>query len=108
MSMGIEGRLAAYELVGPTRQLKVINVHVPFGKATDTFLEHLMETYRQLAMMRPTVIIRDFNAAHTVDDGGGRPTQEDTALKVAKQHIGLKNHTTSPGGQASHCPSQPG
>ena len=40
-----EGCLAAYELVGPTSQLININVHVPFGDATETFLEHLMEAY---------------------------------------------------------------
>ena len=34
--LGVEGRLAAYELVGPTWQLNVINVHVPFGDATET------------------------------------------------------------------------
>ena len=68
--LGIEGRLAAYELVGPTWQLNLINVHVPFGDATDTFLEHLMEAYRQLALMGPTVIIGDFNAAPTMDDRG--------------------------------------
>ena len=41
--LGVEGRLAAYQLVGPTWQLNVINVHVPFGDAKETFLEHLME-----------------------------------------------------------------
>ena len=44
--LGSEGRLAAYKLVGPTWQLNVINVHVPLGDATETFLEHLMEAYR--------------------------------------------------------------
>ena len=81
--LGVEGRLGAYELVGPTWQLNVINVHVPFGDATETFLEHLMEDYRQLAMMGPTVIIGDFNAAPSADDRGGRPTPEDAALQVA-------------------------
>ena len=46
--LGLEGRLAAYELVRPTWQLNVINVHIPFGDATEMFLEHLMEAYRQL------------------------------------------------------------
>ena len=58
--LGVNGRLAAYELVGLTWQLNVINVDVAFGDATETFLEHLMEAYRQLAMMKPTVIIGDF------------------------------------------------
>ena len=65
--LGVEGRLAAYELVGPTWQLNVINVHIPFGDATATFLKHLMEAYRQLAMMGPTVIIGDFNAAPSAE-----------------------------------------
>ena len=49
--LGVEGRLAAYEPVAPKWQLNVINVYLPFGDATETFLEHLMEAYRQLAMM---------------------------------------------------------
>ena len=106
--LGIEGRLAAYELVGPTWQLNVINVHVTFGDATDTFLEHLMEAYRQLAMMGPTVIIGDFNAAPTMDDRGGRPTPEDTIVKVAMQHMGLQDLTASLRGQPSHRAPQPG
>ena len=73
--LGVEGRLAAYELVGPTWQLNVINVHVPFGDATKTFLEHLMEAYRQLAMMGPTIIIGDFNGPcqRTIAEGVRRP-----------------------------------
>ena len=69
--LGVEGRLAAYELVESTWQLNVINVHVPLGDATDAFLEHLMEAYRQMAMIGPTVIIGDFNAAPTIDNRGG-------------------------------------
>ena len=106
--LGVEGRLAAYELVGPTRQLNVINVHVPFGDATETFLEHLMEAYRQLAMMGPTVIMGDFNAAPSADDRGGRQTPEDTAVQMAMQHMGLQDLTTSLLGQPSHRPPQPG
>ena len=91
--LGVEGCLAAYELVGPTWQLNVINVHIPFGDATETFLEHLMEAYRQFAMMGPTVIIGDFNAAPSADDRGGRPTPEDAAVQVAMQHLGLQDLT---------------
>ena len=106
--LGLEGRLAAYELVGPTWQLNVINVHVPFGDATETFLEHLMEAYRQLAMMGPTVIIGDFDAAPSADDRGGRPTPEDAAVQVAMQHLGLEDLTASLRGQPSQRPPQPG
>ena len=105
--LGVEGRLAAYKLVGPTWQLNVINVHVPFGDATETFLEHLMEAYRQLAMMGPTVIIGDFNAAPSADDRGGRQTAEDAAVQVAMQHLGLQDLTASLRGQPSHRPPQP-
>ena len=65
--LSVEGRLAAWELVGPTWQLNVINVQVPFRDATETFLEHVMEAYRQLAMMGLTVIIGDFNAPPSVE-----------------------------------------
>ena len=105
--LGVEGRLAAYELVGPTWQLNVINVHVPFGEATKTFLEHLMEAYRQFPMMGPTVIIGDFNAAPSADDRGGRQTREDAAVQVAMQHLGLQDLTASLRGHPSHGPPQP-
>ena len=106
--LGVEGRLEAYELVGPTWQLNVINVHVPFGDATETFLEHLMDAYRRLAMMGPTVIIGDFDAAPSADDRVGRQTPEDTAVQKAMQHTGLQDLTTSLRGQPSHRPPQPG
>ena len=100
--------MAAYELVGPTWQVNVINVRVPFGDATKTFLEHLMEACQQLAMMGPTVIIGDFNAAPSPDDRGGRQTPEDTAVQMAMQHMGLQDLTASLRGQPSHRPPQPG
>ena len=106
--LGVEGRLAASELVGPKWQLNVINVHVPFGDTTESFLELLMEAYRQLAMMGPTVIIEDFNAAPSADDRGGRQTPEDTAVQMAMQHMGLQDLKASLRGQPSHRPPQPG
>ena len=106
--LGIEGGLAAYELVGPTWQLNVINVRVPFGDATERFLEHLMEAFQQIAMMGPTVIMGDFNAASSADNRGGRQTPEDTAVQMAMQHMGLQDPTASLGGQPSHRPPQPG
>ena len=95
-------------MVGPTWQLNVINIHVPFGDATETFLKHLMEPYRQLAMMGPTVIIEDFNVAPSADDRRGRQTPEDTAVQMAMQHMGLQDLTTFLRGQPSHRPPQPG
>ena len=106
--LGVEGRLAAYELVGPTWQLNVINIHVPFGDATETFLEHLMEAYQQLAMMGPTVIIGDFNAAPSADDRGEQQTPEYTAVPMAMQDMGLQNLTGSLRGQPLHRPQQTG
>ena len=106
--LGVEGCVAAYDLVGPTWQPNVINVHVPFGDATETFLEHLMQAYRQLAMMGPTLIIGDFNAAPSADDRGGRQTPEDTAVQMTMQYIGLQDLTASLRGQPSHQPPQPG
>ena len=105
--LGVEGRLAAYELVGPKWQLNVITVHVPFGDTTEAFLEHLMEAYRQLAMMGPTVNIGDLNAAPSADDRGGRQTPEDAAVQVAMQHLGLQDPTASLRGQPSHRPPKP-
>ena len=93
--LGVDGRLAAYKLVGPMSQLNVINVHVPFGDATETFLKHLMEAYQQLAIMGRTLIIGDFNAAPSMDDRGGRQTPEDTAVQMARKHMGLQDLTGS-------------
>ena len=94
--------------MGSAWQLNVINVHVPFGDGTDTFLQHLIEAYRQLAVIGPTVIIGDSNAALTIDDRGGRPTPEYTGVEMAMQHLDLQNLTASLRGQASHQPPQPG
>ena len=106
--LGVQGRLAADEPVGRTWQLNVINVHVPFEEATETFLEHLMEAHRQLAMIGPAVMIGDFNAAPSADERGGRQTPQDTAVQMAMQHMGLQDVTASLRGQPSHRPPQPG
>ena len=106
--LGVDGRLAAYELVGPTWQLNVMDVHVPFGDATETFLEQLMEAYRQLPIMGPTVIIGVCNAAPSMDDCAGRHTPEDTAVQMAMRHMRLQDLTASLRGQPSHRPTQPG
>ena len=46
-------------------QLNVINAHVPFGDATEPYLQALAEAYRQMAMLAPTIVIGDMNAAPT-------------------------------------------
>ena len=64
----IPGRLSVYEVVGDGWQLNVINTHVPFGDATEPFLQALAEAYRQMAILAPTIIIGDMNAAPTPAD----------------------------------------
>ena len=61
--LNIPGRLGVYEVVGDGWQLNVINDHVPFGDATEPFLQALAEAYRQMAMRVLTIIIGDMNAA---------------------------------------------
>ena len=63
-----------------------------------------MGTYQQLAVMGPTVIIGDFNAARTMDNRGGRPTPDDTAVKMAMHHWNVQDLMASLQGQASHQP----
>ena len=105
--LGIEGRLAVYELVGPRWQLNILNVHVPFGEATAEYLDHVMEAYRRMAVIGPTIVIRDFNAAPTNDDTEGAATPEETAVRAAMQHMGLTDITASLQGQPLHRPPQP-
>ena len=51
--LSIPGRLGVYEIVEDRWQLNVINAHVPFGDATESFLQALAEAYRQMAMLAP-------------------------------------------------------
>ena len=41
--LSVPGRLGVYEVVGDGWQLNVINTHVPFGEATEPFLQALAE-----------------------------------------------------------------
>ena len=70
--LSIPGRLGVSEFVGDGWQLNIINAHVPFGDATEPFLQALAEAYRQMAMLAPTIIIGDMNAAPTPADRGGQ------------------------------------
>ena len=80
-------------------------MHVPFDDAMDTFLEQLMETYRQLAMMGPTVIMGDFNAGTY----SGRPRGATYAGGYSCEiHLDVQDLTASLQGQASHRHPQPG
>ena len=76
----------------------------PFGEATEPFLQALAEAYRQMAMLAPTVIIGDMNAAPTPADRGGQATPQDQAVRDTIEMLGLvdltasleANHPTSP------------
>ena len=70
--LSIPGRLSVYEVLGDAWQLNVINAHVPFGEATEPFLQALAEEYRQMAMLAPAIIMGDMNAAPTPADREGR------------------------------------
>ena len=100
------GRLSVYEVVGDGRQLNVIHTHVPFGKATDPFLQTLAEAYRQMAMLAPTTIIVDVNATPTPADRRGQTTPQDHGVKDTSDMLRLVDLTASLEGQSSHLPHQ--
>ena len=100
--LSIAGRLSVYEVVGDGWQLNVINVYVPFGDATELFLQALAEAYRQMAMLAPTIIIGDMNAPHTPADQGGQATPRDHAVRDIIQMLGLPDLTANLEGQPSH------
>ena len=98
--LSIPGRLGVYEVVGDGWQLNVINAHVPFGDATEPFLQALSEAYRQMAMLSPTIIIGNMNATPNPADRGGQATPQNHALRDTIEMLGLvdltANHPTSP------------
>ena len=100
--LSIPGRLGVYEVVGDGWRLNVINAHVPFSDATEPFLQALAEAYRQMAMLAPTIIIGDLNAAPTQADRGGQATPEDHAVCETIEMLGLVDLTANLEGQPSH------
>ena len=104
--LSIPGRLGVYEVVGNGWQLNVINAHVPFGDAGEPFLQALPEAYRQMAMLAPTIIIGDMNAAPSPADRGGQATPQDQAVRDTIEMLGLVDLTTNLEGQPSHFPHQ--
>ena len=95
-----------WETVRNGWQLNVINAHVPFGDATEPFLQALAEAYRQMAMLAPTVIIGDMNAAPTPADRGGQAAPQDQAVRNTIEMLGLVDLTVNLEGQPSHFPHQ--
>ena len=104
--LSIPGRLGVYEVVGDGWQLNVINAHVPFSDAREVFLQALAEAYRQMAMLTPTIIIADMNAAPTLADRGGQATPQDQAVRDTIGMLGLVDLAANLEGQPSHFPHQ--
>ena len=104
--LSIPGRLGVYEVVGDGWQLNVINAHVPFGDAAEPILQTLAEAYRQMAMLAPTIIIGDMNAAPSTADRGGQATRQDHAVRDTIKILGLVDLTANFEGQPSHFPQQ--
>ena len=99
--LGVDGRLGAYECVGPGWQLNVLLTHVPFGEETKDFLSLV---YRRLSLLAPAIIIGDLNAAPTDDDRTGPPTATDIAVLDAMHQLGLTDLTAGLTGTPSHYP----
>ena len=104
--LSIPGRLSVYEAVGDGWQLDVINAHVPFGDATEPFLQALAEAYRQMAMLSPTIIVGNMNAAPSLADRGGQATPQDHAVRDTITILGLMDLTPNRESQPSHFPHQ--
>ena len=92
--------------MGDGWQLNVINAHVPCGDATEPFLQALAEAYRQMAMLAPTIIISNMNAAPSLADRGGQATPKDRAVCDTIEMLGLVDLTANLEGQPSHFPDQ--
>ena len=105
--LSIPESLGVYEVVGDGWQLNVINAHVSFGDATEPFLQALAEAYRQMAMLAPTIIIDDMNAAPSPADRGGQATPQDHAVRDTIEMLGLVDLTANLEGQPSHFPQGP-
>ena len=99
--LSIPGRLGVYEVVGDVWQLNVIN-----DDATEPFLRALAEAYRQMAMLAPTIIIGDMNAAPTPADRGGQATPQDHAVRDTIEMLRLVDLKANLEGQPSHFPHQ--
>ena len=89
----VDGRLGAYECVGPAWQLNVLLTQVPFGEESKDFLEALSLAHQRLSLLVPTIIIGDLNAAPTDNYRSGPPTATDIAVRDAMQQLGLTDLT---------------
>ena len=71
-----------------------------------TLLQALAERYRQMAMLAPTIIIGDMNAAPTPADRGGPATPQDQAVRDTIEMLGLVDLKANLERQPSHFPYQ--
>ena len=63
------------------------------------------EAYRHMALLGPTVIIGDFNAAPRPLERGGQDTPEDVAVRDTMDRMQLRDLTEQLTGQPSHYPN---
>ena len=98
----VEGRLGAYECVGPGWQLNVLLTHAPFWEETKDFYDALSLTYRRLPLLAPTIIIGDLNANTTDDDRTCPTTATDIAIRDAMHQLCLTDLTAGLAGTPSH------
>ena len=106
--LGVDGRLGAYEWVGPGWQPNVLLTHFPPGQETKDFVVALSLAYRGLSLLAPTIIICDLNGAPTNEDHTGPPTAGDIAVGDTVHQLGLTNLTAGLTGTPSHYPHQAG
>ena len=106
--LGVDGRLGAYECVGPRWQLDVLLTHVPFGEETKDFLDAQSLAYRRLSLLAPTIIIGDLNSAPPDNDRTGPPTATDIAVRDTMPQLGLTDLTAGLTGTPSDYPHQAG
>ena len=104
--LSIPGRPSVYEVARDRWQLNVINTHVPFGDATEPFLQALAKAYRQMALLSPTIIIGDMNAAPTPADQGGQARPQDHAVRDTIKMLRLMDLMANLEGQPSHFSHQ--
>ena len=100
-SCNVKGGIPSLRRYLPTY---LINARVRLGDATEPFLQALAEAYRQMAMLGPTIIISDMNAAPTQADQGGQATPQDQAVRDTVKMLGLVDLTANLEGQPSHFP----
>ena len=105
-TFSVSKRLRVYEVVSAGWQLNVINTYVPFGNKTEPFLQALAKAYCQMAMLAPTIINNDMNAAPGSADRRGQATPKDLAVRDKINIHGIIDLTTSLEGQASYLPDQ--